>query len=142
MKKGSYTYGHKVLFIIVSIFLIVLMFGYFRGMYYNIQTDTLLCTDETEQFLLISEAIFSENCLAYSDGERVYPGTIDYSKFTEDNLATCFTNLDQRYSITLNDITIGDELYSPVTITKPIQLYQNGETTFTTIKFQVEEVTC
>ena len=142
MKKGSYAYGYKVLFIIATLFLIVLMFGYFRAMYYDIQTDAIVCTDEMENFLLISETLFSENCMVYSNGERVYPGTIDFKKFTQENLDKCYINSDKRISLTLNDQTIGDELYSPVEINKPIQLYNKGEITFTTLKIQVEEVVC
>ena len=143
MKKGSYGYGYKVLFIIASIFLIVFMFGYFRGMYYDIQTDSMICPDEMENFLMVAETLFSENCMVYSDDYKTYPGTIDLSKFTETNIKNnCYKNIDNRIAITLNGKTIGDDLYSPVIITKPIQLYDNGQTTFTTISIQVEEVVC
>ena len=118
------------------------MFGYFRAMYYDIQTDSIVCTDEMENFLLISETLFSENCIVHSDGERVYPGTIDIDKFTQDNLDKCYINSDRRISLIIAGKTIGDELYSPVEINKPIQLYNKGEITFTTLKIQVEEVVC
>jgi hypothetical protein len=142
MKKGSYTYGYKVLFIIVSIFLIVFMFGYFRGMYYNIQTDAIICPDEMENYLMVAETLFSENCMVYSDNERVYPGVIDLSKFNQETIDKCYSNIDNRISLTIDDQTIGDELYSPVTITKPIQIYDNEDITFSKLIIQVEEVVC
>tara|TARA_Y100000310_G_C20675689_1_gene812904 strand:- start:1543 stop:1971 length:429 start_codon:yes stop_codon:yes gene_type:complete len=142
MKKGSYGYGYKVLFIIASLLLIVFMFGYFRGMYYDIQTDSIVCSEEMENFLMVAETIFSENCFVHSDDNRVYPGTIDLNKFTQERLDNCYSNIDRRISLTINDQTIGDELFSPVSITKPIQLYNNGETTISTVTIQVEEVVC
>jgi hypothetical protein len=118
------------------------MFGYFRGMYYNIQTDAIICPDEMENYLMVAETLFSENCMVYSDNERVYPGVIDLSKFNQETIDKCYSNIDNRISLTIDDQTIGDELYSPVTITKPIQIYDNEDITFSKLIIQVEEVVC
>ena len=119
------------------------MFGYFRGMYYDMQTDAIICPDEMENFLLISETLFSENCFVYSDGERTYPGTIDLSKFTQENLdKSCYVNTNQKISITINGKTIGDQMYSTINITKPITTYNNGIFESTTMQIRVEEVVC
>ena len=143
MKKGSYTYGYKVPFLIVTILLVVFMFGYFRGMYYDMQTDAIVCPDEMENFLLVAESLFSENCLIYFDGERTHPGTIDANKFTQDHLdKSCFLYSDQRVSLTLDGKTIGDEMFSPVNITKPVQVYKDGTISSSSLIIQVEEVLC
>ncbi len=64
--------------------------------------------------LLRQHLIYDKNCLAY-ENDRVYPGIIDLSKFTQANLERCFESKDHGTQInlktsSLNTIKLNEKL--------------------------------
>ena len=144
MKKGQqYTLGQKWLYFIVALFIIAFMFLYLRAMFQNYEAESTTCLGDVQNSLFIAETLYSENCFTYSDGERVYPGTIDWSKFTQTRWdSNCYKNMPDNVNLTLNGKNIGDAIYKPVIVNKTIYVYQDGEITPSTVSIMLEEPLC
>ena len=143
MKKAQYTLGHKWLYFLVALFIIAFMFLYMRAMFQGYETDTVICTKETENSLMIAETLYSENCFVYSDDNRVYPGTIDWTKFTQEVFENnCYKNMLSEVNITIDGKNIGEPIYDPVIVWKTIYLYKDGEITPSSIRIMLEAPQC
>ncbi len=60
--------------------------------------------DKLQQGILMQRFVYSENCLAYKENDRIYPGIIDSNKFNDQNLRNCF-QANNNVGIRLNLIT-------------------------------------
>ncbi len=145
MGKAQYVLGHKWLYYTVTIFVIGAMFFFFRA---EIQKDTLkhtICLDDIENNLLMAEALYSSNCLAYYDEElgRTIPGTIDLSKYTAEQLdANCFKYQEQEIQISLNNTVLGDIISNKISRTRLVTI-KDGETSYLAeMKFSFPESKC
>jgi len=78
--------------ILVAVTIIIFVFGFFIAGH----KDKLTSVPEELQAELISLR-FTNSCFAYQDPVtgRIYPGVIDISKFTEQQLQRCYTTKDQ-----------------------------------------------
>jgi|SRR3989338_726577 len=96
MKKGSVFTGMEIpLFlpklIIITLTVIVVILG--LSIFYFKELDL----SDVEGGALSRRFFYSEDCMAYSDGERVYPGIIDLQKFNQERLKRCYENYEEGY---------------------------------------------
>ena len=87
-KKGFFVLTKEILkmiyyafFIVIIAFLIIWIFSIFIVREVN--------TSDLENHLIVHKLLVSDNCLAYSDGTRVFPGIINLDKFNEERLNNC-----------------------------------------------------
>ena len=144
MKKAQYTIGHKWLYYAIAIFLITVMLLFFRA---KIQNDIIMetaCLEEVEYELIMTEALFSQNCLAYYDEDlqRTIPGSIDFDKFNEETLNNCFKFLEQDVQIQIYNRVLGDPSSRNLTKEKLVKVYSYDDVDLTIAKFTFEESLC
>jgi hypothetical protein len=144
MKKGQYTIGHKWLYYAIAIFIITVILLFFRS---KIQNDIVMgttCLEEVENELIMTEALFSQNCFAYYDQDlqRTIPGSIDFAKFNEETLENCFRFLEQDVQITIYNRAVGDPISNGITKDKLVQVYSYDDIDLTIAQFTFEESLC
>jgi hypothetical protein len=144
MKKGQYTLGHKWLYYAIAIFLITVMLLFFRA---KIQNDIIMetaCLEEVEYELIMTEALFSQNCFAYYDEDlqRTIEGSIDFDKFNEETFNDCFKFLEQDVQITIYNRVLGDPASRNLTTEKLVKVYSYDNVELTVAKFTFEESLC
>jgi len=145
MKRGSAILGQKPLYYAVAAIIIAAMFLFFRAEIQNNLVDQTICLDDVENKIIMSEALYSKDCFAYYDQEldKTIPGTIDLSKFTEENLDdNCFQYIKRRVQIKLNDQTIGDAISNPDIFSRIVYVYDNGQKNLTKMEFYFPEQQC
>ncbi|MFH1972841.1 MAG: hypothetical protein ABIJ18_05170 [archaeon] len=144
MKKGQSEGGHIWIYYTLVIFIIAFMFFFFRAQIQNQIVQPTFCLDDIENNLIMTESIYSSECFAYYDEElkRTIPGTIDKSKFTEEQLATCFQYIQQDVQLRLGDTTIGEEISEPETKTRIVRVYDQGTITFSTLELDFQKKKC
>jgi len=144
MKKGQYTFGHKWLYYAIAIFLITVMLLFFRA---KIQDDIIMettCLEEVEYELIMTEALFSQNCFAYFDPDlqRTIPGSIDFSKFNEETLNDCFKFLEEDVQIKIYNQVVGETMGANLTKEKLVKIYSYDDVDLTLVRFTFEESLC
>jgi len=145
MKRGSAILGQKPIYYAIATIILAAMFLFFRAEIQNNLVDQTICLEDVENKIIMSEALYSEDCFAYYDTEldKTIPGTIDLSKFTEENLDNnCFQFIKRRVQIKLEDQTIGDAISNPDIISRIVYVYNNGQTNLTTMEFYFPEQQC
>ena len=80
---------------IVAIYLIIIIFYYL---------NETIDTDSTQISIVNRQIIYSPQCLAYQDDFKIYPGTIDLSKWNTDSLSNCKTRDDYGIRLTIKDL--------------------------------------
>lgn len=105
-KKGDYDLGHQVMYYILTAIFIAIIFVYSLSFFNQKKAETILTSDEIENFVLINKVLSS--CLAYEDEdvERVIPGEIDFKKFNDKNLRKCIEYTDKKVRLTLKGTSI------------------------------------
>jgi hypothetical protein len=141
MRKGQYSPGHKWVYFIIAIFLLAFMFLFLRSAFADYQVGKLQCADEVIDELMIAKVLYSPDCFAYydKDTERTTVGMIDKAKFTHETYESCFTYIIKKVTLRIDDTTIGETIYSPKEMAKPILLYDEGAVTATTLYFTFAE---
>lgn len=87
---------YLVLIIIVAIFIFIVALKYFNA---KIETTNL------ETFILTKRLIYSESCLAYKEGDRLYQGIVDLQKLEFSRLQRCFSKESMGYTIKITDFS-------------------------------------
>jgi hypothetical protein len=142
MKKGQIT-GYKQIYFIVALFAIAFMFVYLHQSFKQFSQESVECTSEAYQEIMIAKILYSD-CFTYKDPDikAVIPGTIDKSKFTQENYNNCFNFLIKKTNLTLEDISVGEPIYDPLIINKTIWLYDNDQKISKILTFRFEESEC
>lgn len=135
-------FASKTMYFIIAMLLVAFMVMYNYSAFSKEQSMKIECTDVTIDNLMIQKYLFS--CFIYEDQDtqRNIPGTIDLSKFNQENYDSCFQYLEKKSKITLNGITIGEEIHNPKIINKFVYIYQDGTLQPTIIKFEFEDTEC
>jgi len=96
--------GVSQLFWTVFIIFILVMVILIRVIGLGTVSESAIIPKDVEEYTLISRFYNSENCFAYQDEitGRVYPKTIDLSKFTEENMNKCFQSQGISYAFSLS----------------------------------------
>ncbi len=76
-----------ILFLVIVSFILVFIIGIF--------STTTILDGALENSIPVLMLWTSSDCLAYSEGERVFPGVIDLEKFNQERLEKCFNTLAQ-----------------------------------------------
>ena len=141
-KKGQKFFASKTIYFIIAMVLISFMVVYNYNAFSKNQSLKLECTDVAIDELMIQKYLFT--CFVYEDQDikRNIPGIIDLSKFTRENYDSCFQFITKKTSITINDLTIGEEIHNPKIINKLIYVYNNGELKPSIMTFKFEETEC
>src|SRR3989344_3055858 len=84
-----------IIIIIVSMFILMVILKYQNE---DIKTTSL------ETFLLAKKLIYSDSCLAYKEGNKIYQGVIDMNKLSFDRLNSCATKESLGYIVTVQDL--------------------------------------
>ena len=151
--------GGKLIYFIVAILVISVVLLAFVNITSENQKIKVNCIDPIYHEIMIAKVLTDSNCLTYfdEDTDRAIVGTIDLSKFNDDNLNSCFTYLDpdnlefkvmQRFidtsiGLTLYGQTIGTkEFEEKQTINKIIQVYDKGELKSSNLEFNFELIEC
>jgi hypothetical protein len=102
-KKSQFDVSHELViwipriiliaFVVVTVFYII-----------SLALEKNFEVDKIQQAALRQRFVYSENCLAYKDNEKIYPGIIDKSKFNLKNLENCFQT-NQNMGVNLNLIS-------------------------------------
>ena len=144
MNKGQYSIGHKWVYFVVALFLLTFMFLFLRGMMVDYEVGRLSCVDDVIDEIIVAKLLYDEECFVYYDSDigRQVPGTIDKSKFTQENYDNCFKFLDKKVNISIDDNTVGEQIFTPKTISKTILLYDEGTITPSMIQFTFASPTC
>jgi len=144
MKKGQSEGGHLWIYYTLAILIIAFMFLFFRAQIQNQIVQQTFCLDDIENNLIMTESLYSSDCLAYYDEElkRTIPGTIDKSKFTEEQIDICFQYIQQDVQLKLEDTTLGEEISNPITKTRIVKIYDQGTITLALLEFNFPEKKC
>ncbi len=144
MNKGQYTIGHKWLYFIVALFMLSFMFIYLKVMISDYEATRLECVDEVVDEVILAKLLYDDTCFTYYDEDlaKAIPGTLDKSKLTQENYDKCFEYIEKKVKIVIEDIEIGEEIFTPKTIKKFVYLYDEGQTTPTTVSFTFANPTC
>lgn len=144
MRKGQYTLGHKWVYFIVAIFLLSFMFLFLRSMFQEYQVQKTDCVDPLLNEIIVAKILYAPGCFVAYDEElgRAMPGIIDSKKLTQENYENCFKYIDKRVKITLGDKSIGEEIESLVTISKPVFILQDGSLTPASMNIIMEATAC
>lgn len=105
-KKGDYDIGHQMIYYILTAIFIAIVFVYSLAFFNQKKAETIVNTDEIENFVLINKILSS--CLAYEDEgvERVIPGEIDFKKFNDKSLRKCIKYTNNEIRLTLKGTSI------------------------------------
>jgi len=143
MRKGQFVLGYKGLYFIVAMFLIAFIFLYMHNAFANYQTGKIECLDTSIQEIMIAKVLY-DPCLTYTDPDtqQTIPGTIDFSKFTQENLDACFSYILEKKNLTLGEKSIGDAIYDPYSISKTTWLYDGEKKELAILQFTFEEPSC
>jgi len=87
-KKGFFVLTKEIPKMIYYAFFIVILAFIIIGIF-SIFVVREVNTSDLENHLIVHKLLVSDNCLAYSDGTRVFPGIIDLDKFNEERLNNC-----------------------------------------------------
>src|SRR3989344_8195522 len=101
MSKGQSVLGYKGIYFIAAMFLLAFIFLYMHSAFANYQTGKVECTDTAIQEIMIAKVLYGD-CFTYTDPQtqQTLPGTIDLSKFTQENLDTCFSYITEKVKLT------------------------------------------
>ena len=143
MRKGQSVLGYKSIYFIVALFFLTFIFLYVHSAYASYQAGKVECIDKAVQENMIAKVLYS-SCFTYTDPntQQTIPGTIDLTKFTNENLDHCFLYISNKIHLTLDTQSIGDELYSPYTVNKTVWVYDSNEPQLEDIEFTFEEPAC
>ena len=144
MRKGQYTVGHKWVYFIVALLLLSFMFLYLRSGFQSAQIDLLTCTDDITDQIIVAKVLYDQDCFVYTDQQtqRAIPGIIDINKFTQEQYDSCFQRIDKKVTVTIGDLEIGEVIQNPKTITKPILLATEEQTTAGSITLTFADAGC
>ena len=142
MKRGQIT-GYKQIYFIIALFLIAFMFVYLHQSFKQYSQESFECTSEAYQEIMIAKILYSD-CFTYTDPstESIIPGSIDKTKFIQDNYNNCFNFLIKKTNLTIDGVSIGEPIYDPISINKTIWLYDGEGKTPNIITFRFEEPEC
>lgn len=124
-------------------FIVLFIFLYLNSAFKQHQIAQLECTDQIIEEIMISKVLFSP-CFVYYDTalQNYVPGTIDESKFTQENYDDCFEFITKKVNLSIQGKTIGEGIHSPHIINKTIYFYSSGNNIPTNIQFTFEEISC
>jgi hypothetical protein len=144
MRRGQYTLGHKWLYFIVAIFLLGTMFLGLRTTFISYQTESVTCISNTFDEIMIAKILYSPGCFTYIDEEinKPVPGTIDMKRFNNETLNQCFKFITKKVHLRIDDKSIGDQIFTPKIVKKPIYTYNDGKVTPNTLEFTFVEPAC
>ena len=142
MKKGQ-TSGYKQFYFIIGMFVIAFLFIYLHQSFKQFSLESYECADDSYQEIMIAKTLYSD-CFTYTDPDTqsTIPGTIDQSKFTQENYNNCFHFLIKKTNLTIDAVSIGEPIYDPVIINKTIWLYYNNNKVPKIITFMFEDSKC
>ena len=86
----------------IRIFVLIIILGTLL-IVISSQLNSGLDSHEVENYILIKRITYSPNLLAYKDPvtDRVYPGIIDFSKFSTENLESNLENKNKRLAVNI-----------------------------------------
>lgn len=92
-KAQSGIAGRKVIFYILNSVLLAVIFLILTGMLLKMRAVRAEIPEGLENFVFTQRFISSPYCFTYQDHEtsRYYRGIIDWSKFSQDNLNSCYS---------------------------------------------------
>lgn len=100
-------------FIVIISFIIIGIFGIFVVREVN--------TSDLENHLVVHKLLVSDNCLAYSDGTRVFPGIIDLDKFNEERLNNCLdSSFGKGSGVKLDFYYMDGNLFDSIELNDPL----------------------
>lgn len=142
MKKAQIT-GYKQLYFIIALFVIAFMFVYLHQSFKQFSLESFQCTGEAYQEIMIAKILYSD-CFTYTDPDTqsTILGSIDKSKFIQENYNNCFHFLIKKTNLTIDSISIGEPIYDPIIINKTIWFYENNEKSPEIITFKFEDTEC
>ncbi|RME55152.1 hypothetical protein D6777_01425 [Candidatus Woesearchaeota archaeon] len=87
-KKAQYDFARKAVYLIVVVFVLTFLFVSLYGFFFKSNEGLIKKLNKEHLSTLTKSFLYSANCFAYSDdySGRVYPGTIDLSKFNNETL--------------------------------------------------------
>lgn len=91
--RGSYELGYKMVFWVVFIFFIAGLFLVFGQIIYSYKSQAVYVPAQFQADLIALRFSNSPDCFAYQDADvkRVYPGSIDLTKFHQEGMGRCYT---------------------------------------------------
>jgi len=104
MKRGQIT-GYKQIYFIIALFLIAFMFVYLHQSFKQYSQESFECTSEAYQEIMIAKILYSD-CFTYTDPstESIIPGSIDKTKFIQENYNNCFNFLIKKTNLTIDGV--------------------------------------
>lgn len=141
--KRAQIEGYKQFYFIIALFVIAFLFIYLHQSFKQFSMESYQCTDQASQEIMVAKVLYSD-CFTYTDPDTkaTIPGTIDKSKFTQENYDKCFHFIIKKTNLTIDEISIGEPIYNPVVINKTVWLYNNNEKTPKILSFKFEEAGC
>ncbi len=141
-KSGAYDFGRLVPYMFIVLIVIAFIMLTMISTFNTYQVQTSMCMNELEKDLMVQELLYSPNCFVYVDSEleRAYPGIIDLSKFTQDNLnSNCLDYIERNVRLTLDNLVLGNEVIQPEIVTKQVLVYNDGLFEMQTLIIEIEK---
>jgi len=103
LKKGAYDFGRKAIYLIVVVLIVAFVILYFRGLLVGNSAEVISNVNDIEREIIVQNMLFSPDCLAYKDDltGRVYPGIVDFKKFSDKIGKNCLKFIDQKVKLAL-----------------------------------------
>lgn len=98
----------KMMFYALLVIIVSMIIVFFFCSQVNKEIDTALL----EGHIAVNRMLASENCLAYSDSERIFPGVLDLNKLDDNSLTGCYEFLEREGQGILLEFNSWDESIS------------------------------
>ena len=145
MKKGASFLGSKTLYYAIVLLIVSFMLFYFSVEIKKDLKNSIECLDDIEINLMLAESIYSPDCFVYYDLEleKYIPGTVDLSKFTQENFdENCFRLFEKDINVGLRDTKIGDTVLDPETRQRLVIVYDEDKQILENMEFNFQKSRC